>query len=139
MVKAIYGSGFVPRPATGVFADVPVTHWAAGHIEQLYRYGIVTGCATAPLRFCPEASLSRAEVATFLLRANHGGDYTPPAASGTLFADVPSTYWAAAWIEQLFRQGLIDGCATNPARYCPASQVTATELANSLARQFGAP
>jgi hypothetical protein len=139
LVKAIYGSGFVPRPATGVFADVPVTHWAAGYIEQLYRFGVTAGCATAPLRFCPDATLSRAEIATFLLRANHGGSYTPPPATGTLFADVSSTYWAASWIEQLFRQGLTTGCAVNPARYCPTSQLTTTELSALLGRQFGTP
>jgi hypothetical protein len=139
LVKAIYGSGFVPRPATGVFADVPVTHWAAGFIEQLYRYGITSGCATAPLRFCPDSNLSRAEIATFLLRANHGGSYTPPPATGTLFTDVSSTYWAASWIEQLFRQGLTTGCATNPARYCPTTLLTTTELSSLLGRQFGTP
>ena len=27
--KAINGSGFTPPPATGIFDDVPVNHWAA--------------------------------------------------------------------------------------------------------------
>ncbi len=72
LVRGMHGAGFVPPVATGVFSDVPTDHWAAAFIEQLYADGITTGCNTAPLRFCPGASVTRAEMAVFLGRAKHG-------------------------------------------------------------------
>ena len=104
LVRGMHGAGFVPPVATGVFSDVPADHWAAAFIEQLYADGITTGCNTAPLRFCPGASVTRAEMAVFLVRARHGSVFTPPPATG-LFADVLTSHWAAAWIEQLYADG----------------------------------
>ncbi len=137
LVRAIHGPGFTPPPATGIFADVPTSHPAAAHIEQLYADGLTKGCATNPLRYCPDINVIRAEMAPFLLRARHGGGYTPPPVSGgTSFADVPADYWAAPWIEQLFSEGITTGCALSPRRYCPSSAVTRAEAAGFIARTF---
>jgi len=73
-------------------------------------------------------------MAIFLLRARHGGAYTPPPATGTLFTDVPASYWAAAWIEQLAAEGITNGCAPN--LYCPDRLVKRDEMAVFLARSF---
>ncbi|HSK79691.1 MAG TPA: PQQ-dependent sugar dehydrogenase [Thermoanaerobaculia bacterium] len=139
LVRALHGPGFTPPPATGIFADVPTTHWAAAYIEQLHRDGLTNGCATSPLRYCPGAALTRAETAVFLLRAKHGGGYTPPPADGSPFTDVPASDWAAPWIEQLYEEGISNGCDTSPLRYCPASSVNRAEMAVFLARTFGLP
>ena len=75
-------------------------------------------------------------MAIFLLRAKHGATYLPPPASGTRFADVPATYWAASWIEQLATEGVTNGCATAPARFCPDAPVIRDQMAAFLVRAF---
>ena len=114
------------------FADVPATYWAFNWIERLYAAGITGGCGSSPLIYCPENRVTRAEMAVFLLRGMHGSSYTPPAATGTVFTDVPATYWAAAWIEQLYAEGITGGCGTG--LYCPNNQVTRAEMAIFLLR-----
>ena len=139
LIRGTRGPGFAPTSPTGVFADVPVSFWAAPQIEQLRTDGITTGCAANPLRFCPTDNVTRAEMAVFLLRARHGGSYTPPPPSGTLFADVPANHWAVSWIEQLYNEGITTGCANSPLRFCPESQVTRLEMAIFLSRTFNLP
>ncbi len=136
LVRAIHGSSFVPPAPTGVFADVPPGYWAAGYIEQLHADGVTTGCASNPLRYCPADPVTRTEMALFLLRARHGGNYTPPAGSGTVFADVPASNSADSWIEQLYAEGITTGCAANPLRYCPGDTVGRDQMAAFLARTF---
>jgi ELWxxDGT repeat protein len=136
--RGLHGSAFVPPPATGTrFADVPASYWAADWIEQIATDGVTQGCAVSPLRFCPEAQVARAEMAIFLLRARHGGAYMPPPATGTRFTDVPISYWAAAWIEQLAAEGITNGCDTN--LYCPNKTVGRAEMAVFLGRAFNLP
>lgn len=56
-------------PPTGVFADVPIDAFYAGSAERLAQLEVTRGCATTPLRFCPNGAVSRAEMASFLARA----------------------------------------------------------------------
>ena len=66
------------------FADVPRSHFAWRYVESVYARGVTGGCATDPLRFCPDAAVSRAQMAVFLLRAKLGPAYVPPAPVGDL-------------------------------------------------------
>ncbi|MBL0344333.1 S-layer homology domain-containing protein [Candidatus Villigracilis affinis] len=75
------------------FADVPSDHWARSWIETLYAAGITSGCGTNPLTFCPNAPVTRAEMAVFLERGMNGAAYNPPAATGTVFTDIPADFW----------------------------------------------
>ncbi len=80
------------------FNDVPPTYWAWSFIERLYYNGITGGCGGG--NFCPGSTVTRDQMAVFLLRLKYGPAYTPPAVgSSTGFADVPTTHWAAAWIK----------------------------------------
>ena len=83
------------------------------------------------------SSLTRAEMAVFLLlRAEHGAGYTSPAVTGTRFSDVPDSYWAADWIEQLAAEGITAGCGGT--YYCPESPVTREQFAIfALRTKFG--
>jgi hypothetical protein len=134
--RGIHGSDFIPPEATGIFDDVPLDHWAVDWIEQVYTDGITQGCSTDPLRYCPEVNVTRAQMAVFLLRAKHGGSYTPPGASG-IFSDVDLNHWAADWIEELYNEGITMGCGTDPLRYCPDISVTRAQMAVFLVRSFG--
>jgi len=114
------------------FSDVPTNYWAYSSIEQLYAAGITGGCATNPLRYCPETAVTRAQMAVFLERSMKGSSYTPPPATGTVFADVPASYWAAAWIEKLAADRITSGCSSG--YYCPEYPVTRAQMAVFLLR-----
>src|SRR5262245_12935267 len=49
-----------------MFADVPASHPFCRWIEQLARDRVTSGCATNPLRFCPDAFVTRGQMAVFL-------------------------------------------------------------------------
>jgi len=116
-----------------MFGDVPLGYWASSWIERLYNAGITGGCSTSPMLYCPTTSVTRDQMAVFLLRGIHGSSYTPPAVGlSTGFNDVPTTYWAAAWIKQLAAEGITGGCGPN--LYCPETPVTRDQMAVFLLR-----
>jgi len=126
-----YG-GPVTKTST-TFSDVPFNYWALNFVERLYGAGITGGCGTNPVIYCPEATVTRAQMAIFLLRGMHGSSYAPPAvADNTNFGDVSTTYWAAAWIKQLAAEGITGGCGTGI--YCPEGAVTRAQMAVFLLR-----
>jgi hypothetical protein len=136
--RGIHGSEFEPPPAVGMFADVPTNNNLAAWIEQLFADRITTGCGQNPARYCPDQTVTREQMAVFLLRSRHGGDYQPPAATGR-FADVPVDDPFAPWIEQLALEGITTGCGSNPDRYCPDQPVTRGQMAVFLVRTFDLP
>ena len=58
------------------FADVPPTYWAWNDIETLYTQGITSGCGSNPRTYCPTGTVSRAEMAVFIVRAKHGSTFS---------------------------------------------------------------
>lgn len=122
----------LPRGFLSDFLDVPGSHALHGRIEAVFRAGITAGCGGG--NYCPGQAVSRAQMAVFLLRSVHGAGYTPPPASGTMFADVPADAFAAAWIEQLAVEGITSGCAASPPRFCPADPVNRAQMAIFLLR-----
>lgn len=130
--RGINGSSFSPPAATGnLFNDVGAGAFAASFIEQLANDGITAGCGNN--NYCPDAEVTRDQMAVFLLRAKYGSSYSPPAATG-VFGDVPLNYWAVAWIEQLAAEGITAGCGSG--NYCPESPVTRDQMAVFLVRTF---
>ena len=105
-------------------------HWAKQWIETLYNSGLTGGCGNG--NYCPGAIVTRGQMAVFLLRGIHGSSYFPPAADGTMFDDVPSDHWAAAWIEQVATAGITAGCGNG--RFCPEDAVTRDQMAVLLLR-----
>jgi hypothetical protein len=131
------GSGWImarapsaPVGTTSLFDDVPVVgqEWMEPWILAFYSSGMTTGCGSSPLIYCPEITVTRAEMAVFMLRARHGSGYAPPAASH-YFADMPVTgrEWMEPWIDQYYREGMTTGCGGG--NYCPDSNVTRAEMA----------
>jgi hypothetical protein len=136
LLKSVHGSSYTP-PAVGAgtgFTDVPADYWAAAWIKQLSAEGITGGCGVGI--YCPDATVTRAQMAIFLLKAKHGSSYTPPAASG-VFSDVPLGYWADKWIEQLAVEGITGGCGVGI--YCPDDSVTRAQMAVFLVKAFSLP
>jgi hypothetical protein len=121
---------------TATFADVPTDHPFFAYIERIYELGITAGCATDPLRYCPDSSTSRGEMAVFLVRAVGQTPLTPAAPT---FADVPDTHPLYGYIERLYALGITGGCATDPLRYCPYEPVRRDQMAVFLVRAFNLP
>jgi hypothetical protein len=136
LLKAKHTSSYTPPAPTGAFSDVPTNYWAAAWIEQLADEGITAGCGGG--NYCPTNPVTRDQMAVFLLKAKHGFDYVPPAATG-VFQDVPVNHWAAAWVEQLADEGITAGCSTSPLLYCPGAPVSRDQMAVFLVRTFGLP
>jgi len=131
-------------PAAPIFADVPEGHPFRVFIERLYELAITSGCATNPLRYCPDEPVTRAQMAKFILRSRYGPTYAPPPATGTRFEDVPLSHPFVRWIEQLAAENVTSGCSTNPPRFCPDDPVTRAQMAKFLPRSkygptYGAP
>ena len=56
-----------PAPSTPTFGDVPETHPFYPFIEALAASGVTGGCGIGV--FCPEAALTRGQMAVFLAKA----------------------------------------------------------------------
>ena len=97
---------------------------------------ITAGCGGG--LYCPDNPVSRAEMAVFLLKTSQGSGYTPPPATGLVFADVHVGDFAADFIEDLASRGVTGGCDDVP-NYCPTRSVTRAEMAVFLTKMFGIP
>ena len=109
-------------------------HWA---VARVFRAGVTAGCGNG--NFCGGDAVRRDQMAVFLLKAEHGSDYTPPPCEG-LFSDVrcgPSPSFAVDWIEQLFREQITGGCGGG--NFCPDRPVTRAQMAVFLLRTLHGP
>ena len=54
----------------GLFEDVPDTDPALLRaVEGMYQTGVTRGCTAAPLNYCPDQPVTRAQMASFFVRA----------------------------------------------------------------------
>jgi subtilisin family serine protease len=119
-------------PPGGTFID-DNGHFAEGAIEAIYAVGITRGCnPPTNNRFCPDADVTREQMATFLARA-----LGLSATSTDHFDDDNGSVLESA-INRLAEAGITVGC--NPpanTNFCPGDPVTRAEMAAFLARAFG--
>ncbi|HYO13388.1 MAG TPA: TIR domain-containing protein [Thermoanaerobaculia bacterium] len=75
--------------------------------------------------------VNRADMAILIVQATRGRGFVPPPAQG-IFRDVPTSHRAAAFIEQLYRERIINGHSPN--LYRPDAKVLRAEIAVVLVR-----
>jgi streptogramin lyase len=110
------------------FADVPTSHPFYAFIENLFHSGATGGCGGG--LFCPSGTVTRAQMAVFLLKGMFGSSHVPPPATGTVFGDVHVGDFAADFIEELASLGITGGCGGG--NYCPSTFVTRGQMAAFL-------
>ncbi len=127
LMKAKYGSSYVPPPATGsVFDDVPLGYWAGAWIEAFAQEGITAGCGYR--LYCPENLVTRAQMSVFILKARYTSSYIPQQPTCSL-CDVPTGYWAKSWICDAFNKQIASECSPgSPPCFCPENPVTRGEI-----------
>jgi hypothetical protein len=113
----------LPAPTRDWFTDDETTAHE-GDINRLAEAGITGGCASG--RFCPKASVTREQMASFLARA-----FDLPRAAADFFGDDNSSQHEGD-INRVAQAGITGGCASN--RYCPTSTVTREQMAAFLHR-----
>ena len=110
------------------FADVESDEWWLAHVERLAELEVTKGCKTEPLRFCPDRSVTRAQMATFLVRA-----FDLEAAEPAGFTDTAGNTHETN-IDALAAASVTAGCKAEPLSYCPDKSVTRSQMAAFLAR-----
>jgi hypothetical protein len=133
LLKSEHGSAYIPPPCTGLFADVPCPSPFANWIEQLAHENVTAGCGGG--NYCPDSSITRAQMAVFLLKTKNGSAYVPPPATG-IFGDVPVGSFAADFIEALYNAAITGGCSSSPLLYCPNNPVNRAQMAAFLVKTF---
>ena len=134
LLKGKHGLCYTPPPCVGTFPDVPCPSTFANWIEALATEGITGGCGGG--NYCPQNPVRRDQMAVFLLKAEHGSSYVPPACNGD-FPDVPCPSLFADWIEQLAAEQITGGCGGG--NYCPADNNTRGQMAVFITKTFKLP
>jgi hypothetical protein len=117
---------------SGEFGDVDESNTFRADIAWLSNSGITAGCnPPANDRFCPDATVTRGQMAAFLAR---GLDLAP--ADGDLFRDDDNSPFESD-IERLAAAGITSGCG--PQRFCPDDPVTRGQMAAFLSRALALP
>ncbi len=139
IVQAVVLLGLATAPATaedltlppgGTFVDDDGVA-EEGYIEAIAAAGITLGCNPPDNdHFCPARTLTRADMATFLVRA-----LALPVASKDYFHDDGGVHEPS--INALAEAGITIGCRNR--EYCPASPVTRGQLATFLVRALQLP
>ncbi len=99
-----------------------------GPIEAIAAAGITTGCAED--LFCPRDTVTRGQMAAFLVRA-----LGLTATGSAPFSDVPSDHTFRRDIDRLATAGITSGCGNG--RFCPDDAVTRGQMAAFLVRALG--
>ena len=117
-----------PQPVTrSEFDDVDPEGFHARFIERLAELGVTRGCGDGS-GFCPQGSVSRAQMAVFLSRA-----YDLPDSPAPGFTDVPDDAWYAAEVAKLAASGITMGCGDGT-RFCPELDTTRGQMVTFLHR-----
>jgi hypothetical protein len=134
LLKGKHGLCYTPPACTpGFFTDVPCPSTFANWIQAMATEGITGGCGGGA--FCPQNPVRRDQMAVFLLKAEHGSSYVPPACTPPgVFLDVPCPGTFTNWIDQLATENITGGCGGG--NYCPSSANTRGQMAVFITKTF---
>jgi glucose/arabinose dehydrogenase len=123
-----HGGGRLYQVVAPPFTDIASSQFYED-IKWAYATRVTTGCT--PTRFCPNNTVTREQMASFLVRALQ----LPPASRDFFVDDETSVHEAD--INRVAAAGITTGCAAN--RYCPRATVTRQEMASFLVRAYRLP
>ena len=124
-----------PPPAQQRFADVFPTSVFYSFIDQMAERSITVGCDPQGTIYCPGQTVTREQMAAFIIRAL--GEFNPSTPGTQRFLDVPPASIFYGFIDQMALRGITVGCNPIGPLYCPSSAVTREQMAAFLVRAFG--
>jgi photosystem II stability/assembly factor-like uncharacterized protein len=118
------------------FVDVDPANPFYDDIGRLSARGITVGCSGGGSNFCPNGTVTREQMAAFIIRSL--GEFSPPTPGSQRFTDVPPANVFYNFIDRLAALGITVGC--NPptnTMYCPSSGVTREQMSAFIIRALG--
>ena len=135
LLKAKHGRPTRRRPARAVFADVP----CPGTVRSLDRgaraEGITGGCGGG--NYCPDNTVTRKQMAPFLLKTLYGSAHVPPSLHRRLHRRAVPGNVRATGSRSSTASGITGGCSVAPLQYCPDNPNTRAQMAVFLVKTFG--
>ena len=126
VVRVLTG-GNPPPIASSRFDDIDSDGFYAPFVEQMAELGVTRGCGNGS-GFCPDDTVTRAQMAAFLVRAYHLAEGPAPN-----FSDVAVGAWYAADVSKLVASGITTGCGDGT-EFCPGQNTTRAQMATFLWR-----
>lgn len=102
-------------------------------IAKIAAEEITVGCDSTGRRFCPNRSVTRGQMAAFLVRA-----FDLPNTNNDYFTDDDGT-WYESVANRLAASGITAGCSQDGTRYCGSDDVTRGQMAAFLTRALNLP
>jgi hypothetical protein len=117
---------------TATFNDLSQASWARTAVDTLLGANMVAG--VAPGVFDPNGTLTRAQFATLLVKA----DGLAPVTSGkSPFTDVSPAAWYAPYVAAAYNAGLVSGVSSTTPTFDPNGSITREQMALMLAKLLG--
>jgi N-acetylmuramoyl-L-alanine amidase len=116
------------KPSKQRYPDVPLNHWAAGWIEKAVQLGYFEGKDSG--LFDPQGHLTRDQMSKIVSLA-FGLNIDASADRPIVFTDIPSSHWAATYINSLYYNGITDGTVKE---YRPRNYTSRAQFSVFLSR-----
>jgi len=134
--RAVHGALTPPPVYLAEFNDVLLGSFNADYIQGLVDDRITAGCGGG--NYCPDVPVTRAQMAVFVWKGQHGSQAPPACAPPGTFADVPCPGgFAVDYIEGIYAEGITAGCGSG--NYCPDAGISNAQMAVFLTKAFAIP
>ncbi len=134
--RAVHGALAPPPVYLGEFGDVLPGSFNANYIQGLVDDAITAGCGGG--NYCPDVPVTRAQMAVFVWKGQHGSEPPPACTPPGTFADVPCPGgFAVDYIEGIAAEGVTAGCGNG--NYCPNASITNAQMAVFMVKAFQHP
>ena len=130
VVRSITGGDTFTYNTSPYFTDVPATHPYFKWVQKMRELQITSGCSATA--YCPDDSVTRGQMAVFIIRARYGAITAFSSSPTPLFTDVPASNGFFPWIQKMKQVGITSGCGATT--YCPNDLVTRDQMAIFLVR-----
>ncbi len=131
-VKDLEDGRFIAVEHTKTFDDVKEGYWGKPYVDLMASKYVVQG--RTKTTFAPEATTSRAEFVTMLVRTL-GLDEVKP--DKPTFSDVNASDWHYGYVESAHKAGLAKGDSGAGGPFRPDDTISREEMAALLVRAFG--
>jgi S-layer homology domain len=117
------------------FHDVAADSEFHEFIGKASAAGITVGCTADGMFYCPDRTVTREQMAAFILRSV--GEFNPPPPALQRFVDVSPMNTFYSFIDQIAERGITVGCNPQGTMYCPSQAVTREQMAAFIIRALG--